>query len=352
MIIFKKGDILYEEADALVNTVNCVGVMGRGVALQFKQAFPDNFQAYAKACANGTVKPGRMFVYETGRLQPRYIINFPTKRHWRGKSRMEDIKAGLGALVTEIKQRGISSIAIPPLGSGLGGLDWPLVRQFMEAELGGLDELAVTIFEPNDSLTEGTLVPSQQFPQMTPGRAALVGLIHNHLAGMLDPYLSLLELHKLLYFLQAAGQPLKLRFSKAPYGPYAENLRHVLMKIEGHFISGYTPGDSPHQKLELKPEALQQALNYLAQDQKTSQRFHRVTDLIQGFESPWGLELLATVHWVVQKESGKSLDDIVAKTYAWNQRKSEIFSVRQIEIALDILIKKGWLEALTTGSCD
>src|ERR1035438_6237373 len=130
MIEFRSGDILKDESDALVNTVNCVGVMGRGIALQFKDAYPDNFKVYEAACKRGEVQPGRMLVFETGKLTPpRFIINFPTKRHWRGRSRIEDIENGLGALVKEIRARGIRSIAIPPLGSGLGGLDWNSVRR-------------------------------------------------------------------------------------------------------------------------------------------------------------------------------------------------------------------------------
>src|SRR5438094_1382872 len=136
MIKYKKGDILQEDAEALVNTVNCVGVMGRGIALQFKNAFPENFKAYAAACKQGEVEPGRMFVFETGQLTPqRYIINFPTKRHWRGKSRLEDIEAGLAALAKLIRSKPIRSIALPPLGSGLGGLEWATVRPRIEAAL-------------------------------------------------------------------------------------------------------------------------------------------------------------------------------------------------------------------------
>ena len=113
MVKYKKGDILVEEAEALVNTVNCVGIMGRGVALQFKNAFPENFKAYYAACMRHEVRPGKMFVFVTGGLtNPRYIINFPTKRHWRGKSRMEDIESGLVALAEEIRSRKIRSIAI------------------------------------------------------------------------------------------------------------------------------------------------------------------------------------------------------------------------------------------------
>src|SRR5262245_17168573 len=133
MIEFKKGDILREDVEALVNTVNCVGIMGRGIALQFKNAFPENFKSYVAACNRNEVQPGRMFVFETGKLtNPRYIINFPTKRHWRGKSRIEDIDAGLVALAGEIRSRNIQSIAIPPLGSGLGGLAWAKVRPRIE----------------------------------------------------------------------------------------------------------------------------------------------------------------------------------------------------------------------------
>jgi O-acetyl-ADP-ribose deacetylase (regulator of RNase III) len=136
MIKFTTGDILAADVEALVNSVNCVGIMGRGIALQFKNAFPKNFKAYEAACARDAVQPGRMFIFETGTMtNPKYIINFPTKRHWRGKSRMEDIEAGLKALVAEIETRRIRSLAIPPLGSGLGGLHWPDVRARIEAAL-------------------------------------------------------------------------------------------------------------------------------------------------------------------------------------------------------------------------
>ena len=149
MIEFRSGDILKDESEALVNTVNCVGVMGRGIALQFKDAYPDNFKVYAAACKLGEVQPGRMLVFETGKLAPtRFIINFPTKRHWRGRSRIEDIEKGLKALVEEIRTRGIRSIAIPPLGSGLGGLDWAAVKPRIEEAVKTLPDVRVVIYEP------------------------------------------------------------------------------------------------------------------------------------------------------------------------------------------------------------
>lgn len=344
MIEFTTGDLLQADVEALVNTVNCVGVMGRGIALQFKHAFPENFTAYAAACARHDVQPGRMFVFETGYLaNPKYIINFPTKRHWRGKSRMEDIEAGLKALVSEIRARGIRSIAIPPLGSSLGGLDWREVRPRIVAALISLDGVRVIVFEPNGAPEPLPGRRSGKAPNMSPGRAALVGLMRRYLGGLMDPSVTLLEVHKLMYFLQEAGEPLRLRYEPALYGPYAENLRHVLREIEGYYVSGYADGgDAPNKELALVPGAIDDAEAFLASHPDTRARFERVADLVQGFETPFGLELLATVHWVAAHGGAKSIEDVVAKTYAWNDRKRR-FSRRQIELTLDILTKKHWL---------
>lgn len=343
MIEFKTGDILRADVEALVNTVNCVGVMGRGIALQFKNAFPENFKAYEAACAREDVRPGKMFVFERRALtNPKYIINFPTKRHWRGKSRMEDIDSGLKALVEEIRARGIRSIAIPPLGSGLGGLDWTYVRPRIVEALRGLNELHVIVFEPNSA---PATTQSRDVPKMTPGRAALVVLMHRYLGGLMDPFVTLIELQKLMYFMQEAGEPLSLNYVKHHYGPYADNLRHVLTKIEGHLVSGYHDGgDAPEKQLELVPGAVNDAEAFLAADGDTRQRFDRVGKLVEGFETPFGLELLATVHWVATREKALSLDEIVAKVHGWNSRKTR-FSPRQIGIAFETLRSKGWLAA-------
>jgi O-acetyl-ADP-ribose deacetylase (regulator of RNase III) len=343
MIEFKTGDILRADAEALINTVNCVGIMGRGIALQFKNDFPENFKTYEAACKREEVQPGKMFVFETGTFtNPKFIINFPTKRHWRGKSRMEDIDSGLKALVDEIRSRGIRSIAIPPLGSGLGGLNWDDVRPRVEAALRGIENLHVIVFEPNSA---PVATKSREVPTMTVGRAALVALMHRYLGGLMDPFVTLLEVHKLMYFMQEAGEPLKLKYEKAPYGPYAENLRHVLHAVEGHLVSGYADGgDAPDKQIELVPGAVQDAEAFLKDKRGTVSRFDRVGELVEGFETPFGLELLATVHWVVKHENATSAEDVVAKVYAWNDRKKR-FSPRQIGIALDTLRAKGWLAA-------
>lgn len=344
MIELTQGDILKAEAEALVNTVNCVGFMGRGIALQFKRVFPKNFAAYAAACKREEVQPGRMFVVETGQLMnPRYIINFPTKRHWKGKSRMADIESGLDALVAEVKRLRIRSVAVPPLGCGLGGLDWSEVRRRIEQTFAALTDVRVLLYEPIGAPATEQMTRSTDPPKMTPGRAVLVELMQRYLIGLLDPFVSLLEVHKLMYFMQEAGEPLRLEYEKAPFGPYAENLRHVLAAIEGHLVSGYGDGgDAPNKPLQLVPGAFEDAMAFLAGHPETRARFERVADLVDGFESSFGMELLATVHWVMTREGASAPADVASSVYRWNERK-RAFSEQQIQIARDVLISKGWM---------
>jgi len=341
VIHYTKGDILDADVEALVNTVNTVGVMGRGIALHFKQAFPENFKAYAAACDRGEVRPGRMFVFETDQLRPGWIINFPTKKHWRGKSRMEFIETGMEALVEEIRERGIRSIAIPPLGSGLGGLDWTQVRPVIERALAKIPGVEVMIYEPGGKAQE--MKPSQA-PKMTPGRAALVGLMQRYLTAMMDTSITLLEVHKLMYFLEAAGQPLRLTYSKGHYGPYAENLRHVLQAINGYLIEGYSAeGDAPNEELRLRPGAVESAEAFLADDPDTRERFDEVTRLVEGYETPFGLELLATAHWAMSEESAGTNDEVAKAFFAWEPPKSQ-FNSEQIAAAADRLRGGFWLK--------
>jgi len=345
MIKFTKGDILTADVEALVNTVNCVGVMGRGIALQFKNKFPENFKVYMAACKKQEVLPGKMFVFDTGTLVfPRYIINFPTKRHWKGKSRMEDIDSGLEDLVRVIEEKNIQSIALPPLGSGLGGLDWQEVRNRIENALCS-SNVQVFVFEPSGAPQNDVMSHVKKVPTMTAGKAALIGLMHRYLKGLLDPFLTLLEIHKLMYFLQESGEPLNLSYDKAPYGPYASNLRHVLNAVEGYYISGYADGgDNPNKQLELVPGAIQEAESFLQNSPETSKRFEQISDLVNGFETSFGLELLSTVHWVISKDKARNLEDTIRYTYDWSKHKKQ-FSERQIRLATKRLADKGWIPA-------
>jgi hypothetical protein len=180
---------------------------------------------------------------------------------------------------------------------------------------------------------------------MSPGRAALVVLIHRYLGGLMDPFVTLLEVHKLMYFMQEAGEPLRLNYAKAPYGPYAENLRHVLNSVEGHLVSGYADGgDSPEKQIELVPGAVGEAEAFLRDERETVDRFDRVGKLVDGFETPFGLELLSTVHWVATREYATTAEDAAAKVFAWNDRKKR-FSPRQIGLAYETLRQNGWLSS-------
>jgi O-acetyl-ADP-ribose deacetylase (regulator of RNase III) len=344
MIDLKKDDILAADVEALVNTVNCVGVMGRGIALQFRKAFPENFKEYQDVCERGELKPGKMLVHEQGELaNPRYIVNFPTKDHWKGKSRLEYIDAGLEALIKEVRQRGIRSIAIPPLGCGLGGLKWSDVRPRIEHAFETMPDVRVLLYEPKGAPQASDMVKTAKRPKITVGRAALLGLMNQYLNALMDPFVSLLEIHKLMYFMQEAGEGLKLQYSKGPYGPYSENLRHVLSLIEGHFIRGYADAeDNPEKQIELLPGSADHAMTLLARHAETRKHFDRVTDLVKGFETPFGMELLSTVHWVATREECVTADQAIEKTHAWNPRK-QMFEPEHIRIAWKVLQQKGWL---------
>jgi uncharacterized protein YwgA len=184
---------------------------------------------------------------------------------------------------------------------------------------------------------------------MTAGRAALIGLMRQYLAGLLDPFVTLLEVHKLMYFMQEAGEPLKLRYVKAPYGPYAENLPHVLRAIDGYFVAGYGDGgESPNKELSLVPGAVEEAEAFLADHPDVRVRFAHVADLVEGFETPFGLELLSTVHWVSHHENRERSDDLVSSVYSWGDRKRQ-FTPRQIDLAARTLAQKGWGRSAQEG---
>lgn len=341
------GNILDADVEALVNTVNTVGVMGRGIALQFKQAFPENFSAYEAACRRDEVQPGRMFVFHRDSLRtlrnPRFIINFPTKRDWRGKSKIEDIEAGLRDLVRVVKREGIRSIAIPPLGCGSGKLDWSDVRARIMNALDSLPELFALVYPPAHAPAPEEMRIGTERPKMTHFRAALLTLMRRY--AQPGYRLTLLEIQKLAYLLQAAGEPLELKFAKQKYGPYTETLHHVLQRLDGHFIKGY--GDrSQHASIALTSEAVGEAEKYLSQSSETLERFERVSRLIDGFETPYGMELLASVHWVVTVEdlpATMTRDKAVQLVHSWNDRKRATFRPEHINIAWDRLRLEGWI---------
>lgn len=353
MIENRTGNLLEAEAEALVNTVNCVGVMGKGIALQFAKKFPEMLASYKQACKDEEVKPGAIHVYEReDMLLPRFVLNFPTKRHWKGKSRMEDIAIGLDTLAKVIQQRNIKSIALPPLGCGNGGLEWSEVSALIHEKLGSLDDVTIWIFPPAGTPDAKQISHKTERPSMNPSRAICVKIWQQYFA--LGYELSLLEVHKLLYFLQEAGEPLKLRFEKQTYGPYADNLRHLLHRFEGHFTLGFADGrNKPDTPIELLPGAIEEANEFLEataeQSADSLKRLNRVAELIEGFESPYGMELLATVHWVASHEGATKPLDALAAVRAWNLRKRKLMEPKHVELAWKCLNEGGWIKEAKTA---
>ncbi len=353
MMHFTEGNLLEADVEALVNTVNTVGVMGKGIALMFKEAFPENFRAYAAACKAGTVNPGSIFVTEappkfTG--GPRWILNFATKQHWRNKTQIEWIDEGLRDLRRIIEEKAIRSIAIPPLGCGYGGLRWRDVKPLIEHALADLEGVEVFVYEPTSKYQN--VAKRKGLEKLTPARALVAELVRRY--WVLGIECSLLEIQKLTYFLDRVicdlgmDNPLRLQFEANRYGPYADRLRHLLDALDGSYlhcdkrIHDATPFDTiwfdeskkEHVHLFLKTEAKA----YLPVLERTS-------ELIDGFESPLGMELLATVDWLLQHEGLKpTLDAVRDGLDRWpdnaGQRKQRIFDDRLLNIALERLTQR------------
>jgi O-acetyl-ADP-ribose deacetylase (regulator of RNase III) len=350
MLEFTRGNLFEADVEALVNTVNTVGVMGKGIALQFSKSFPEIVPAYKDACKSGELVTGKVQVIVlpllSGMQGTRYVINFPTKKHWRGDSKIEFIQSGLQSLREEIEQRQIKSIAIPPLGCGLGGLNWSDVRREIEAALSDIADVQVVVYEPAGAPAAKAMANKTPKPKMTPGRAALLELMRRYLVPLMDDSVTLLELHKLMYFMQEAGEGLKLEFVKGKYGPYATNLRNVLNRIEGHFVSGFgDASEEPGKVIEASADATEKAQKFLQSKSDTLGRFERVEKLIDGFETAYGMELLASVHWVAKHEDGSadSAEAAVKLIHDWNDRKRDSFGSQHVQVAWDRLASEGWL---------
>ena len=337
MISYVSKNILISDAEALVNTVNTVGIMGKGIALQFKERFPVNFKLYEKACKNNYIQIGKMFVTETGTFtNPKYIINFPTKTDWRAHSQLSYISQGLDDLIRVINEKGIKSITLPPLGCGNGGLDWNDVRPLMEEKLKPISKkVNIEIIEPGHHSYARTT--KAEAPPLTKSRAIVLALADAY--SVLGFDISHLELQKLAYFMQEMGQSdLKLNYRKGTYGPYATNLKHLLVYLEGYYIKGQIrfqdmkPVD-PLQLSEDKLESVRAFLKESLSDIET-ERLRRVKTLITGFESPYGLKLLATVLWPKKETTSYILDSVISYIHNWSERKRERMHPEQIEIAL------------------
>jgi len=333
--------------------VNTEGFMGKGIALQFKRAFPANFRAYERACRAGNVRIGHMMVFPTESLtNPKYIINFPTKQRWRERSKIEFIDAGLRDLIRVTKELSLKSIAVPPLGSGLGGLDWKVVRPRIEGAFAVLPDVRVTLFEPTGAPKPEKMPTGSARPHLTVSRALLIKLMHNY--SEMAYRLTLLEIQKLAYFLQESGEPMRLTYVGHLYGPYAHNLNKVLELLEGHFTVGYGDQQKPDVEIELLPGAAGEADDYLRERSDSLQRLERVASTIRGFETPYGMELLASAHWVGTRWDPpvESADDAIRALHDWNERKRKIFRSEHIRVAWETLRRGNWLPASTPTAAE
>jgi O-acetyl-ADP-ribose deacetylase (regulator of RNase III)/uncharacterized protein YwgA len=332
-----------EPVQALVNTVNCVGIMGKGVALEFKNRWPDNYRAYKNICNAKGLKPGQMFVFDTKKLfsadGPRYLINFPTKDHWRSKSKIEYIEDGLDALCNVIREYGITSIAIPPLGCGNGGLDWAHVRPLIRDKLSSFENVDIVLFAPKDAIDEPEFSHSK-FPMTFP-RALLLKAL-NDLERFFDGSFDRISLQKLVYFLQALGGDFNLKFSRNLYGPYSAPLKLAYVALERHkMIKGFLSGD---RQTHVTNSGCALADDFLSNtDTNATEIIERLSKLVQGYESPYGLELLSSVHFLADQEGHFPVEKIIEEMMNWNESKRNTFNEKAIRGAYDRLLQDGLL---------
>ncbi len=333
------GDILESDAYALVNTVNTVGVMGKGIALQFKRRFPTNYEVYRRACEREELHTGEMLaVEEVGTRGPVLIVNFPTKRHWRAKSKYDYIETGLASLRQLILERAIPSIAIPPLGCGHGGLDWARVRPMIAEALDGLD-VEAEIFEPNTAIAAQLRASANQVEgKLTTARAMLLQAQYTFESQ--GERTNLFVATKLAYFLQRLGQSLKLRFEPHFYGPYADGVRHVMLHLNGAYLAGMEQGttkpfDSIYLDYRRKPEVDDYTARELGGEER--ERLDRLRRLLYGFEGLGALEILSTVDYLRHAQQADTVEAVQVGAARWSDRKRDLLKPRHVEVALERL---------------
>lgn len=342
MIRYTKGDLLQAPSQALINTVNTVGVMGKGIALQFKEAFPNNFKQYVLACKSKMLQPGQLLIIKENTLQgERIIVNFPTKTEWFQKSKYEYIESGLQALVLELQKGEIRSIAIPPLGCGNGGLQWETVKQMIEQHLSPLTDTDILIYEPSEAVK--ALLKNQESQneaKLTPARAMLLySMFHYETFGESS---SLFVANKLAWFLQRTGENLRLKFNASYYGPYSVQVGHVLYALNGKYLKGLEQMSiKAFEPIELNYEKFNEIKDYIKKELKPEQ-LQRLNDLIQlidGFQSALALEILATVDYVKNEKALTNESDIIQAVQNWSNRKHNLFQEKHILIAIRHLDK-------------
>lgn len=339
-LVEKAGDMFSTNAQAIVNTVNCVGVMGKGVALEFKRRWPENYKFYKIACDKRELRPGKVLTFDRGGIfeseSPRYLINFPTKDHWRAKSKIEYIESGLDALISEIKRLSIKSIAIPPLGCGNGGLDWKIVKPLIIEKLSALDDVEVEIYGPFGMESDPEHIDVTK--NMTRSRAIYIKSIASLEPGF-GGSIDRLSLQKIAYFLQYLGVPFNLEFKNSLYGPYSPTLKKAIFKLAKW---RYLHIDE-ERNASATPAGYAAADEYLRLHAVNEEVIDKLAHLFQGYNSPYGLELLSTTHFNAARglayEGAEENNSSSQIAYRKN-----IFSIKEIHAARQRLIEDGLLD--------
>jgi len=335
-----KGNLLEADTQALVNTVNTVGVMGKGIALQFKERFPMNYKIYSIACKRGEMQVGKMLVVKESTLKgEKIIINFPTKTEWFKKSQYSYIEEGLKDLVRVIDEYNIQSIAIPPLGCGNGGLKWDNVKSLMDKYLGHIPTINIKIYEPNEAVKE--ILQKEEVSKevaLTPARAMLLHALFKY--EKLGEMATIFAANKLAYFLQKSGEPLRLEFVPYKYGPYAQAIEKVLYALNGKYLKGMEQMKvRAFEPLQLNYEKYDEVENYiksnLSLEQK--QRLENLFEVIDGFETTLSLEILSSIHFLIAEKSKLTEEELLEKIQGWNERKKNLIKQEYISTALNHL---------------
>lgn len=349
---FTRGNLLDADVEAVVNTINTVGVMGKGIALMFRERFPENYEAYVAACKAGEVRVGRMFVSPVDELDgPRWVINFPTKEHWRSPTKLEWVRAGLVALKDVIREKQIRSIAIPPLGCGNGGLRWKDVRPIIEEILVDLEDTDIIVYEPTAQYQN--VAKKKGIEKLTPARALIAEMVRRY--WVLGIECTLLETQKLAWFLartidsMGLKDPLDLRFVADRYGPYANRLVHLLNGLDGSYLhcEKRLSDAGAFDTIWFEESKRERVALYLKGTEARAylSAIETADELIDGFQSPLGMEALATVDWLIVREGADAtLSGIRQGIRNWPagpihaQRKERLFSDRLLQVALERLL--------------
>lgn len=336
MFNFVTGDLLKSEAYALVNTVNCEGYMGKGIAYQFKLQYPEMNAEYVKKCKANEITPGKLFCYQ---IENKIIINFPTKKKWREKSKIEYIISGLDALVNVIQEYNISSIAIPPLGSGNGGLAWYEVKRIIVQKLTAISEkIDIFVYEPSRNYEVVAAVE----PQLSLSALILMNIKFN----LCEERFNRIGLQKTAYFMNILSNTEYFHFKKAKYGPFDYSIEVINKNItvfqKYHRVQ--TTEDAYKilvQKIisETVQEKLDFYMPFIIQAASFTNQF-KTTEEVEG---------AGTALFIIQQNSLIGINEIINHFKKWSEDKAARFSSEMIIDAVIALEKFGFIENTLCG---